>query len=289
MSVFSKIFIVINLFLTLGLVGVMGTLLSQKADYKAKYTEFHKGMRNKRAELRDKQAEFKEQLESLQAEEQSVDAKIKELDSSVASAAATRQKNESDLNSKKKQAGELRTKKRKTDKAYADLDREVKDLMGELSRASSGRSNAVGRRKMANSGLKSVKDVKQDLSDTLATLQRNYKKLGERKKRAQFYITQAKHKHDIPVEQIARLRLIPDLQGVVARNSPDVELCIISLGKNDGVYKGLIFRVSRGNQYVGLVKVKDVFPNMCSARYLLETFFPGQTIKAKDTVLTERK
>ena len=288
MSVFSKIFIVINLFLTLALVGVMGTLLSQKADYKAQYSDSHGTYRTARGDLGQLKKRFKKELESVESEDGIVSQKIKTLEGNLKTALANRGKNSQEINAKQAQGAKLETNISKTNKAYADLDKEVKDLIGELEAASKSKAAATGLRSSATSSLQDRLDRKQDLVTSLADLQRNYKMLGERNKRARFYIKEAQLKA-IPVAEMATERLVPKLKGIVETNQPGVELCMVSLGKNDGVFKGLVFRVARGSKYVGLVKVKDVYPNMCSCRYMTTTFYPGRTIAKNDQVVTERK
>jgi len=65
MSIFAKVFIVINLILTLALVFLMATLLAQKADYKHKANDALRKHIATKDELKSKEADFTVQVENL--------------------------------------------------------------------------------------------------------------------------------------------------------------------------------------------------------------------------------
>lgn len=58
---------------------------------------------------------------------------------------------------------------------------------------------------------------------------------------------------------------IEPVRGRIIRIEEEVDLVIISVGENDKVSAGMEFIVSRGNDYIGKVKVRSIHNNICAA------------------------
>ena len=83
-----------------------------------------------------------------------------------------------------------------------------------------------------------------------------------------------------------RLRTVPDpqasLAGKVVAVHLGVGLVMLNLGESHGVEKGMSFVVRRAKDYVGLVVVEEVFPDMASAR--IDTRFQKMEVREGDDV-----
>lgn len=65
---------------------------------------------------------------------------------------------------------------------------------------------------------------------------------------------------------------VEPINGRVLQVNNKIRLVILSIGEKDGVKKGMEFVVSRGDTYLGKVRVRTVYDDMCSA-----TIIPGMT------------
>ena len=66
----------------------------------------------------------------------------------------------------------------------------------------------------------------------------------------------------------------------------DVNVVLLSVGREDKVKEGYQFTVYNGGTYKGKVMVESVYPNMCSARILKELMADAQTIQEGDNAST---
>jgi hypothetical protein len=129
------------------------------------------------------------------------------------------------------------------------------------------RENAVRARNEKSQMEEELNVTKQ----TLAALNRDKRQVEEDLALQTSRITRLLE-HGVPIASIlgedpsATQPFIAD--GRVLAVSPDVQLCMISLGSQQGVKPGFQFTISRGDQYIGKVQVEKVYPDMCSARYV---------------------
>ena len=72
------------------------------------------------------------------------------------------------------------------------------------------------------------------------------------------------------------------IHGKVLAVRPQVNLVMVSVGKDDQVRKGYRFTVYRDEEYIGKVEVENVFNDMCSARILPD--WTKKSIKEGDDV-----
>jgi cell shape-determining protein MreC len=59
-------------------------------------------------------------------------------------------------------------------------------------------------------------------------------------------------------------------------------LVTISVGSADGVKEGMVFMITRGDQYVGDLKISTVNPNQSAGRMVRTTLAPAQGDQVKD-------
>ncbi len=61
------------------------------------------------------------------------------------------------------------------------------------------------------------------------------------------------------------LPIVP-IDAKVTAVRPDVGIVMLSVGSDDGVQRGFVFTVWRDDKYIGKVIVREIYPDMCSAR-----------------------
>ncbi len=67
---------------------------------------------------------------------------------------------------------------------------------------------------------------------------------------------------------------------------PDVDIVLLSAGRDDQVKEGFQFTVFQGGTYKGKVIVESVYPNMCSARIVADLMAQSETIVEGDSAST---
>ena len=93
--------------------------------------------------------------------------------------------------------------------------------------------------------------------------------------------------HGIPVAEIvfgSDEKPVAAIPATVLSVRNDVNLVMLGVGKSDGVKKGFRFVIYRGDQYIGKVEVESVFDDMCSGRILPD--WTKHEIKEGDTANT---
>jgi len=79
-------------------------------------------------------------------------------------------------------------------------------------------------------------------------------------------------RHGVPIAQILGEEMSavqPTIaDGRVLGVKPEIKICMLSIGSQQGVKPGYQFTIKRGEDYITKVQVDKVYPDMCVARYL---------------------
>lgn len=283
MSTFAKMFVFVNLALSVVYIGVAGTLLAQKVDYKEQW-KTQKRDSDKEISIREQKVnELTSQLEDLKKEK------------------ATRSR---DLAAAKKQNDEyrenitvLRDDNGKLDSRLANVEDNLKTISQEIKEKDEAnkrlrkenedmRSKADDAEKEKEQALDDKARLEEELSQSknlVTSLQKELNKTKSDLEESKILIDSARsagvdfeaiHSPEAPVD------------GKVMAVSNEVNLVMISVGADDGVKKGYHFTVYRGSLYIGQLIIEDVFKDMSSARMKLETMAKGQQILEGDNVST---
>ncbi len=76
------------------------------------------------------------------------------------------------------------------------------------------------------------------------------------------------------------------INGRVLQIDPSLDLVILSVGSRDKVEKGMEFVISRGDSYIGKVRIANVYDDMSSAKILPGMTKDGGEIKVADAATT---
>ena len=114
-------------------------------------------------------------------------------------------------------------------------------------------------------------DTRTDLNDTrirLSMTERAKGKLETRVAKLEYKLSKAREAGFI--EGLEGGDVIPTapVRGSVLAVRADTNIVMLSVGVDDQVTQGLELTISRGNDYIGKVRVERVFADMCSARIL---------------------
>lgn len=287
MSVFTKIFIVINLALTLGLTGVAGSLFAQRANHHySNYKAAHELWRKTLADLTSEKKRGTERLLALKSstdeEEQRASAAVKRY-GELLGKKADLSKN---IASKSSAISEFRTQLQKGEKTNNDLNDDVKSLTGQRNQAENTKNDAVAFRNRAYNNLRETEDDVSSAEQAITNIKASQLVHLADIKTLEGLLEQARRK-EVPVEKIADQHikdLARKLEGEVEKVDLGVFLLFVDLGESDGVKEGMFFTVYRGDKYICKVQVKTVNPDNASAWVLVETMVQGRQPQQGDKV-----
>jgi predicted RNase H-like nuclease (RuvC/YqgF family) len=284
MSIIAKIFIVINLVLSVVFVGVSGTLLTQKADYKTKYEEVVK---------------VKTQMNKF------YDAQVKDLTEQVSQESATRKLAEDSRSKYKAQWDEQLSRVNDLTKelnhtkglfenlseAQDELNRRVREafdrneaLNGKLTTALGDVNNFKGAAERAKNKQKEVEILFAEKEDKIHSLNGQLasqdRELGTFKRTIELL-----QEAGVDVARIAGGGLPPAVDTTVTAVNEEVGLVMLGIGREAGLRKGHDLTVFRGDQFVGRVVVEQVYNDMASARidrkYLVDKIQVGDNVTTR--------
>jgi len=94
--------------------------------------------------------------------------------------------------------------------------------------------------------------------------------------------------HGVDIPEIVARQGEPDvpIHAKVLAVRPDVNIVLVSVGKQDKVKPGYRFTIYRRGTYVGKVQIENVYPSMSSARILVDLLAKSQSIMEGDNAST---
>ena len=284
MSVFAKIFIVINLVLSIVIVGVSGTLLTQKADYKTKYEEVVK-VKNQINKVYN--AQIKDLNEQLEARNDSIDA----LDAAAKKYKRLWDEQVTRVNDMTKELNHTKglfenlaeaqdELNRQIEQAFNNnnaLNRDLQAALRDVNEHKSASERAKNRQKEVEIALAQKEDSLHSLKAQLASQERE---LGSFKRTIELL-----QEAGVDVERIAGGGLPPAVDTTVTAVNEEVGLVMLGIGREAGLRKGHDLTVYRGDQFVGRVVVEQVYNDMSSARidrkYLVDKVQVGDNVTTR--------
>ena len=286
MSMLSKVFVFVNLFLAIVFSTVTIALYAKRVKFKHELIK-EQSLRVKDNEVRgDMIKDLKtlhgnllrtnDALDGSNKEQASIIDNLKNLNKEATDrfllAETQRQTTEANV---EEQALELKRRHEQIDTMHKILHKQAQALkVTEINRG-----NAESQKiEMENE----LNKVRQQLADVLKEKTRVEKDLHH-----YTWMIEKLLDHGIPVADIVfggDGQPAPPIPSRVLSVRNDVNLVMLSVGKSDGVKKGFRFIIFRGDQYIGKVEVESLFDNMCSARILPD--WTKKEIKEGDTANT---
>ncbi len=280
MSGLAKVFLVINLVLALLFLGTSATLFGVRKDFKEQaeeLTKLYKGNFDKQKIEIEKLAE-KVELQALvisvqQADSVNSDALKKDLARKLSDAEGKLAAATTDIATKQASLDKLTAQ-------IAQVSQETQGLASRLQQSEDSRTKAVEECRLA------VEDRNRQFLESVA-LRDEIAKYKEQNS----LLRDEKETLETRLALLTRIGRDPgdSFREILAkvlnvRKVHDTDLVMLSVGSDDKVSEGMVFNVSRGDTYVGEVKVVKVLPKMSGAVVTYRK--NGAEIKANDDAKT---
>lgn len=283
MSSVGKILVVVNLVLSLLVLGSLGALLQASkatADDNAALQQ----------QLDQAQSDFESQLSEKDAEIRALNGDKTQLENDKTDLEVRAEKAEQDLNSARSDFQDLNTS---LTKLSASFDQQAEALTAKDQRiADLQDSNDDLRRQTgdAQDGERAAVSARRDAEDRVAALERQIAQKDDeladamaRAHEAELLVDLAKEAGFNPASMLG----MPSIEGMVAQVDNDYGFVIIDKGSNDNVEMGFTFDIYRpgaNGGYLGQVKVDDVHADYCTATIV--TLAPDRAIQRSDLATT---
>ncbi len=278
MSSIGKIFVVVNLVLSLVLLGSLSALLNASKSTAEDVAALETEVSAKQAELEQAQSEFATQSRMLDQEKNQLAGEKADLEVERDNA---RREAESEANDNQQLRDDL-----------SKLTSSYELLQGDLSAAQSRNDDLASRNddlrdaaQQAQEGARQAELARRDLEERIAGYESTIEGLNgeltvamDRARQAERLVEVAKASGFDSTSIMAP----PAIDALVAQVDQEYGFVILDKGGNDNVEKGYVFDVFRGADYLGQVRVDTVNDNYSTARILLS----NGTMRAHDRATT---
>ncbi|MBI4612615.1 MAG: hypothetical protein HY720_03305 [Planctomycetes bacterium] len=283
MSVFAKIFIVLNLVLSVLFLGIASTVLTQRADYKRQLeekvqelqrqtdtsTKREEDFRTRNDSLVEDIKSYQASLEGLQKENDSLKGDNLKLSRRLDQQALLFNALQANFDSQKTVLDNVAKENARLNELITQEEKDLAEYKDAMERAKNQAYVAMAEvQRLQEDGLakdQQIRDITEQLNEFKSKIE-HLKAQG------------------IDVERLAEVKVPKPLDGKVVAVNADVLLCMVNLGEKEGVEKGMVFTVYRGNSYIGQIVVDQVYPDMCSAR--IDPRFLKEQMREGDDVTT---
>jgi uncharacterized phage infection (PIP) family protein YhgE len=280
MTTIAKVFIVLNFVLSVFFVGVASTLL-YKAD-------------NYRAKLEDETSAHNKTKADRAAEVQKLNTELSTAQTSVDSATRASQDSSRERDALKAEKTTSDTKVAQLQNTVAGFETSLKDLQSTLQslretneqlkkttdESVTAQNSAADKQAEAEAEVTRKNDALNDANEQIAALQKQITDAGEKIKTYENMLAMAKQ-NGTDIESLVGP---PPINGTVVRSDPTLSLCIVSVGKDDGMKKGYPVQIFRGPNFVGTGVVDEVYQDLSSIR--IRRLAPNMKVQANDEVTT---
>jgi cell division protein FtsB len=283
MSNIAKMFVFLNLVLSIVYIGIAGTLLAQRVDYKeairTQKKDFERDQAKKDSvisELNSQKTDLEQELGSLKTKNQVLEKENNDYVEQIS--AVTGRYNELD-----KKLGSLEDNYEKLTQETQEKDQANKQLRKDNEELRAKADDAEGEKEQALDDKARLEEELSQSQNMVSSIEKELKKSKKELEESRILIDSARN---AGVDFQALYRPERPIDGKVMVVSREVNLVAISVGADDGVEKGYHFTVFRGSLYVGQLIVENVSKDMSSARIKLETVAEGQQVLEGDNVST---
>lgn len=281
MSMLAKVFVVFILILSVVFFGTSATLFVTRTDWREAYNRYVTESNKELDQLKTTNTRIaglynteSTKVIQLKASEDQLGKELKQTKEDLSEA---RKKSEI-ANNNAKAANDVSQQLTETlkakDLAYQQIQEQLAKSRGELDAA----------RALASDALKSRDSMRLDLEKTneeLHVARATYKELSESYESLEMSMIAAMAKY--PELKKAGPAARP-IDGLVTAVKPDANLVVLSIGREQKVETGYEFTISRGDKFIGKVKVLKVFPDLSGAEVLYTK--EGEEIQQGDKATT---
>ncbi|MBN1256325.1 MAG: hypothetical protein JXA52_01320 [Planctomycetes bacterium] len=279
----GKIFIVINLILSVAFAMFSISLYAKRADYRKEANTTSALLSKTERELGEVQDRLKSlELEYTSESKKNAEATI-ELQSKTEQVRELERLREADKQDFTTKLAQAQASLDNAQALLADAEQSKTALQTQLSEANQARNTAQRELDFAE---KRALEVAADLKEAEAQLQANAERTAEIVEQNLEMRTQLKaYETSVgPIKELATKSPLVPIRGKVIEVEESLNLVMLNVGKKDNVKTGMELVVSRGSEYVSKVKVKEIYADMCSAE--IDTGMTEKPIRKGDVAET---
>lgn len=281
MSALAKVFVVFNLILSLVFFGTAATLFLTRQDMKVQYETYV--------------AQAEDDLKALTERNEEQDRLIDDLRVALNNVEGSEVQLASQLEEKKKELSQEKTRANRAEDQRETAQREAtqamelqkekerinKDLLARLEQANEKRDEALGQRQQAEEERNRIKRDLDAVQQELQVARVEYKELEEKFTTMETTLTALVAKYG---EGITQFIATPQIDAQVDAVDADNRLVVLSAGRDQKVQPGYEFQVYRDDQFIGKVRVTQVFTDLSGAK--VEFTHNGAQIRRGDKATT---
>jgi hypothetical protein len=259
MSGLAKVFLVINLVLTIIFLGTSATLFSVRKDWKEANENLHK-------EYQDK---FVQQAEDVRILEEKVQIWTDVASVQHAEIVSLRKDNKDLDNNLSRKTTDLETAATKITELTASLEQRGTELTDLAAQIDSMTTKFETAKKAADTANVKARDASLNENQMFLELQQVREELAGVMQEKETLRTE-NEQLKIQITLLQQGFNVADAAKPIAARIVGVrgDLVMLSVGRDDGVTVGMVFAVSRGDQYVGDVRVRTVYKDMAGAQII---------------------
>jgi predicted nucleic acid-binding Zn-ribbon protein len=280
MSSIGKIFVIINLVLSVLVLGAAGALL-KKTDATKDQVRIAESERDaSKAELDQARSEFTEREKALNSDKQQLteekndlDVRAQSLDNNVARLEADNQSLRNDVSKINASLAAIQASFSTTQQRVVELTDQNTQLNQQMIDAKTKANEAANAQGAAEETLAQAQAQLEELQLQLTASQEEAstnKKLVEVAKSAGFDVT--------------TIIAMPRIEATVAEVDDQYGFVVLDKGKKDNVERGFTFEIHRDGNYLGRVKVDEIYDDYATARIELKA--PGAKMQRFDHAST---
>lgn len=264
MSTMSKVFVVLNLVLSLFLVGTNASILSKNDEYKRKYEDSESGRKSDKEASDKKLSEANGDRERVVGENRSLTNQKTDLDSQLQAQKSISEQVRNDNNQLRNSVDAINAALKAVQGELGDLQTRNKALM----------DSNEGLKKETADSKKAQMDAEEDRARVEGDLKRASDDVAEKERQL---VAVTGERDNLKAQLDALVKLGVDVPGLIGNNvaliegkvsavGPNSSFVVLSVGQNEGVKVGFAFHVYRGSDYIGRVVVDNVLPDSATAR-----------------------
>ncbi len=261
MSVVAKILVVLNLFLAIGFLGASATFLGVQENYKVQLAETSATMQGKIDDLTAQKQKLGKDLSdqrALSAEKQANNEGL----------TAKSEAQEEKFGRLSEVHNQLLGQFERLSQTAKDLQSTIENLNSDKNRLIEEKDSALGEKRGAvdakNTAITEQKRLESEilgLQDQVAELEKRFAATAEQLENTDLVVALYKEKFGEIGESITG---VPPIAAVVAGVNTDLNIVLLTVGRDDKVKKGYKFTIYRNNEYVATVVIDKVEKDHCS-------------------------
>ena len=283
MSTLTRVLIIVIFVMSLVYLGISAALFSYRVDYKDKL--------EKEISARKKDVEEKEaSILKLKGESADRLKNITTLENNIKTLSQDMETARNELNDWKNTSTKLTNDLTALNSSYEKLQvslteqiQKNKELNESLEKMQVVKDDAVKERTTLEEKFLQAQNTIIQLEKNLATLEQQYLVQAKELNQTKTMLDEYKRKAPTLLVDAAAAKLVEGKVTAIS-DKPDLNIIMISVGKNDGVEVGMRFTVYRADKYVAKVQVEKVEAQWAACFSIKE--FQSDAIKINDNVTT---